>query len=137
MNYKYKEKDKEYLPKEKKQVHFPEFLDDLSSEEKWNTIDSYRIIVSHALWDHEFYTCNQPAILDIIMQYHKEGIPYWCIVYAVKENIDTYKQPVRIEKLLEFFGDISRVKDICRKIFAEQKEFKKKIKNPFAIGIKI
>lgn len=118
--------------------NYPEWSQELSPEDQYLLRSTYIQIIEYTLRKHnQKNNCDFPDILLRIYEYHKSGIPYWTISSCIYENINVYSRALSTTELLEFFDNGSRFKELCRKIFVEQKEFKKK-KIPFSeIGIKI
>lgn len=104
---------------------FPDWLKDLSYDDQLALKDTYRELVSSCFLDHSYHTCNYPDILDLIQSYHREGIPYWCILGNIKRNFDCYK-PIKKHQLIEFMNNGAKFKENCRMLFKKIQEFKKR-----------
>jgi hypothetical protein len=117
---------------------YPSWVNDLSADDKGALKRSYLKVLSHCFWNHSNqYKCEYPDILELIHAYHKEAIPYWVIECCITETIDTYRNPITKNKLIEFMNNSERFKKICREIFKKHLDFKKKNINLFEVGKKL
>ena len=107
--------------------NFPNWLDDLSFDDRFNLKENYKIVVGYSLGDWSQFNCNHEDILSMIYEYHKQGIPFWCISAYIQECLDTRKGYLQKHQLLEIMNQGQVFISGCRNIFKRQQEFKKKL----------
>ena len=106
--------------------NYPEWINDLMPDDRYALKSNYLIIIGHCFRSYkDNFSCNHPTLLRKIYEFHKDGIPFWCISSAIKENIDTYRRIITEGELLEFMNNQEIFKNICRSIFKSHTKFKK------------
>lgn len=108
--------------------NFPDWLNDLSFDDQFDLKENYKIIVSYCLGDWNQYNCKHEDILSMIYEYHKQGVPFWCISAYIQETLNTIKGYVKKYQLLEVMNQGKNFVESCRKIFKKQQKFKEKLK---------
>ena len=115
---------------------FPSWINDLTKEDQEALKDTYRDTICHCFFEHEYYRCKHPDLLQIIQDKHKNGIPYWCIIAVIQENIDI-KEPAKKSDIIDFLNNGDYFINLCRERFKKRQEFIKNFKGIENIGVKL
>lgn len=116
---------------------FPSWINDLTNEDQEALKDIYRDIVRHCFKEHEYYKCQHSDLFKIIYDKHKTGIPYWCILAVIEDNIDTYQKEIKKPLLIEFLTNGDYFHKLCQERFKKRQEFLKSFKSLDQIGCKL
>jgi hypothetical protein len=115
---------------------FPSWINDLTKEDQEALKDTYRDIICHCFFEHEYYRCKHHDLLQTIQDVHKKAVPYWLILAVIQENINVV-QPIPKDKLIEFMANGEYFIDLCRERYKKRQEFLKNFKGIESIGEKI